>query len=128
MSYKQAYSAFQNLRSYLLCSQAKDLYRLLRNVESELFKVGSNSLVQSQIFITCYVQMHILVSCARGTCYVHVRFSMSSYTLKSVVRGHHVYKSCWMPAIGQILKVHQEVGNTYDCFAVRTSRGGSTVT
>ena len=32
-----------------------------------------------------------------------------------------------MPAIGQILEVHQEVGNTYDRFAVATSRGGSTV-
>ena len=30
-------------------------------------------------------------------------------------------------AIGQILEVHQEVGNTYDRFAVATSRGGSTV-
>ena len=50
-----------------------------------------------------------------------------SYTLVSVARGHHVYMSCWTPAIGQILEVHQEVGNTYDRFAVATSRGGSTV-
>ena len=36
VTYKQAYSAFQDLRSYLLCSQGKDsenLYRLLSNVE-----------------------------------------------------------------------------------------------
>ena len=31
-----------------------------------------------------------------------------SYTLVSVVCGHHVYMSCWTPAIGQILEVHQE--------------------
>lgn len=67
--------------------------------------------------------------------YVHVliSFTMStsaddeSYTLESVVRGHHVYMNHWTPAIGQILEVHQEEGNAHDRFAVATSRGESVV-
>ena len=28
-----------------------------------------------------------------------------SYTLESVVRGYHIYKTIWTPVIGQILEV-----------------------
>ena len=38
------------------------------------------------------------------------------------MHGHHVYTSCWTPAIGK-----KWVTRIYDRFAVVTSRGGSTV-
>ena len=71
VTYKQAYSAFQDLRSYLLCSQGKDSCTLLSNVESELFKVGSNSLVQSQItdYMSNYILLLVMCTCV-ATCVV----------------------------------------------------------
>ena len=37
-----------------------------------------------------------------------------SCTLESAVRGHHVYKTTWSPAIGQVLQVGAEDSNAYD--------------
>ena len=37
-----------------------------------------------------------------------------SYTLESVVRGYHVYKTIWTPVIGQILEVQADIGNVQD--------------
>ena len=36
-----------------------------------------------------------------------------SCTLESAVRGHHVYKTTWSPAIGQVLQVGAEDSNAY---------------
>ena len=36
------------------------------------------------------------------------------------VRGHHVYKTTWSPAIGQVLQVGAEDSNAYDRYAVVT--------
>ena len=43
-----------------------------------------------------------------------------SCTLESAVRGHHVYKTTWSPAIGQVLQVGAEDSNAYDRYAVAT--------
>ena len=40
-----------------------------------------------------------------------------SCTLESAVRGHHVYKTTWSPAIGQVLQVRAEDSNAYDIAA-----------
>ena len=36
------------------------------------------------------------------------------------MRGHHVYKTTWSPAIGQVLQVGAEDSNAYDTYAVAT--------
>ena len=36
------------------------------------------------------------------------------------MRGHHVYKTTWSPAIGQVLQVGAEDSNAYDRYAVAT--------
>ena len=43
---------------------------------------------------------------------------MEEFQLDSVVCGHHVYKSIWTPADGEVLAVEVEVGNTEDQYAV----------
>ena len=43
-----------------------------------------------------------------------------SCTLESAARGHHVYKTMWSPAIGQVLQVGAEDSNAYDRYAVAT--------
>ena len=43
-----------------------------------------------------------------------------SCMLESAVRGHHVYKTTWSPAIGQVLQVGTEDSNAYDRYAVAT--------
>ena len=43
-----------------------------------------------------------------------------SCTLESAARGHHVYKTTWSPAIGQVLQVGAEDSNAYDRYAVAT--------
>jgi len=40
------------------------------------------------------------------------------YNKESVVRGHHVYKTVWIPFIGEILAVNREEDNSHDCHAV----------
>ena len=35
-----------------------------------------------------------------------------------VIRGHHVYKDIFTPAIGKILQSRREPDNSYDSFAV----------
>ena len=53
VTYKQAYSAFHELRSYLLNSSKKkeseSLYRLLSDMESELFIASNKARVQTKI-------------------------------------------------------------------------------
>ena len=50
-----------------------------------------------------------------------------TYALESVVRGHHVYKACWDPVIGESLQVHCQGNNSHDAYAVATSRNGNVV-
>ena len=38
--------------------------------------------------------------------------------LEGVVRGHHVYKAKWTPAVAEILAVRQKPGNDHDRHAV----------
>ena len=50
VTYERAYSASQELRSYLLhSSPSESLYRLLSDLETEVFKAGSTTLVQTMI-------------------------------------------------------------------------------
>ena len=44
------------------------------------------------------------------------------YLHESVVRGHHVYKRVWSPAIGEVLKLSREE-DTHDRFAVCVVKG-----
>ena len=43
-----------------------------------------------------------------------------SFLLRSMVRGHHIFKRIWMPVIGQLLQVQAETGNEWDPHAVAT--------
>ena len=50
VTYGQAYFALQELRSYLLhSSPSENLYRHLGDLETEVFKAGSNTCVQTMI-------------------------------------------------------------------------------
>ena len=49
------------------------------------------------------------------------------FTLDSVIRGHHVYKSVWTPAIGEVLPAQVEEGNSHDQYAVAVSKGSFVV-
>ena len=40
------------------------------------------------------------------------------HCLGSVIRGHHIYKTIWMPYTGERLGVEREGGNTNDSYAV----------
>ena len=41
-----------------------------------------------------------------------------SFSIHSVVRGHHVYKKVWTPYVGEMLALQREIGNMHDWFAV----------
>ena len=41
-----------------------------------------------------------------------------TYSLDSVIHGHHVFKLMWTPFVGEILSLMQEHDNKHDCFAV----------
>jgi len=41
------------------------------------------------------------------------------FTFESDVRGYHVCKDVWKPAIGEILHAEQELDNAVDKFAVK---------
>jgi len=43
---------------------------------------------------------------------------MVRYNINSVVQGHHVYKTGWMPLIGEQLYLEKESRNPHDDFAV----------
>ena len=43
------------------------------------------------------------------------------YEKESVVRGHHVYKAIWTPAIGEELEVRTEDDNDHDQHAKSTA-------
>ena len=41
-----------------------------------------------------------------------------SFQLESVIRGHHVYKSVWIPFIGETLSQMPDDGNEHHIYAV----------
>ena len=43
---------------------------------------------------------------------------MNAYTVKTIVRGYHVYRAVWEAAVGQVLPCQQERSNTHDPYAV----------
>ena len=43
------------------------------------------------------------------------------------VRGYHVYKHVWKPAIGKIFHAEQELDNAVDKFAVKVVKNNETV-
>ena len=43
---------------------------------------------------------------------------MEKFTFDSAVRGYHVYKDVWKPAIGEKLHAEQEPDNAVDRFAM----------
>ena len=45
----------------------------------------------------------------------------------SVIRGHHVYKDIFMPAIGKILQSRREPDNSYDSFAIAIIKDNTNV-
>ena len=58
--------------------------------------------------------------CACSSCVQKVprsQHEMEEYTMESVVRGHHVYKSIWYPLLGEQLRLEIEEGNGHDRYA-----------
>ena len=49
------------------------------------------------------------------------------FSLNSAVRGHHVYKTIWLPSIGEELETSAEENNPNDSFAVAVIKGGLVV-
>ena len=41
-----------------------------------------------------------------------------SFSIHSVLRGHHVNKKIWTPYVGEMLALQREIGNVHDRFAV----------
>ena len=50
--------------------------------------------------------------------------TLSEFGLRSVVRGHHIYKEIWLPFVGERLSVSHEEGNGHDRHAVKIARDG----
>ena len=50
-----------------------------------------------------------------------------TFSIVSVVRGHHVYKSVWTPLLGERLLVRPETGNNHDKYAVSVVKHGEIV-
>ena len=49
------------------------------------------------------------------------------FSMDSVIRGHHAYKSSWTPTVSQMLDVGAEPNNMFDSHAVATFHGGNVV-
>ncbi len=43
---------------------------------------------------------------------------MAEFTLDSVIRGHHFYKTIWRPREGETLQIIKERANDHDRYAV----------
>ena len=55
-------------------------------------------------------------------CYVAQGMAMmEEYVVVSSVRGHHVYKDIWTPAIGEVLTCTQELTNVHDVAVKRSA-------
>ena len=52
---------------------------------------------------------------------------MASFSVESVIRGHHVYKAIWSSVLGEELQCHREVGNIHDLYAVSIVKPGTGV-
>ena len=50
-----------------------------------------------------------------------------TFSIVSVVRGHHVYKSVRTPLLGERLSVRPEIGNNHDKYAVSVVKRGGIV-
>ena len=50
-----------------------------------------------------------------------------SFTLESVVRGHHIYKRMWTPMLDERLQIEIEKDNRNDARAVAVQKGGMVV-
>ena len=50
-----------------------------------------------------------------------------TFELESVIRGHHVFKSIWTPAIGETLPLNIEDGNSHDPNAVAIIKDSTVV-
>ena len=48
--------------------------------------------------------------------------AVTSFELRSHVRGYHVYRLGWSPVVGDELRLNHEVNNEYDRFAVAIMR------
>ena len=53
--------------------------------------------------------------------------SLYSYSHKSVIHGHHVYKAIWTPIVGEILNLEQEIWNSHNLFAITVKKGATIV-
>jgi len=56
-----------------------------------------------------------------------VNSNIEKFTFDSGVRGYHVCKDVWKPAIGEILHAEHELDNTVDKFAVKVIKNNETV-
>ena len=55
------------------------------------------------------------------------REDVTSFEVRSFVRGYHAYKDIWNPRISEVLPLEREPNNTEDRFAVAIKRTGSVV-
>ena len=51
----------------------------------------------------------------------------SKFTFNSDIRGYHVFKDVWKPALGEILHAEQELENAVDKFAAKVVKNKETV-
>ena len=52
---------------------------------------------------------------------------MEKFTFNSAVRGYHVYKDVWKPAIGEKRHAEQELDNAVDKFVIMVVKNNKTV-
>ena len=53
--------------------------------------------------------------------------TLTTCTVDSVIRGHHVYKHIWTPYVGEELLLDQEQGNQHDFYATTVKKNGVVV-
>ena len=67
----------------------------------------------------------MILRCAPFSAVLHG--PMEEFTIDSVVRGHHVYKSIWTPRVGEVLPTEVEDDNDEDVYAIAVLRGSVVV-
>ena len=51
----------------------------------------------------------------------------SEWAVDGVIRGVHVYKFVWQPAMGEVLLLQREIGNCHDRYSVSLKKNRETV-
>ena len=60
-------------------------------------------------------------------CGAKIKIAMEEYTMESVIRGHHIYKSIQHPILGEQLTLEREDENSHNRHTVSVMKGDAIV-